>query len=851
MINGREKNMDLPISGVITIRNFLRKDEISKIPYLKRGDTSYVYFKQNRQYDIPAYQRGISWNPENVQILLKDLCDGSKFLGNVLLSWNEGEIFEIIDGQQRISVLIMILNCLSRYDSEDNKFEICSFVNKSFPFFFDALIGGFELTRVVDIKEYMESDCLDQHETYKALWLTIKEFVENIGETARNKLFRNLLDSYISVLVSDVQDGSDESRRVCIDYFIDINNKSVQLEYIDILKAYAFRENYEHISKKWVNIHKKLKKLSLKGITYNQENIFYHYLLCTINQENPIPLKKGLSEDYKIIEDVFKDGKKYSKGVDIELLITKPNYYKNMVNRIESYIEFLLDIADDKISPGDKFCQRLKVDNRDISYDTLYNTFTIISNMIRNSDAVPKMLLMKYYLFVILEQSRSEDDVKSIYWVNALAVLFSASKTASKASASFSSLVLKDNFVDEVKKLAIKRLMTFPSGIGFAKEVLQDKQVTSTSGQYLSRRVNTIFGAYIKDGDIEKYDELRIKELLNTQGIYNDEHFFINESGRYSFDYKGHEVSFETPSHLASKISYLGNYIKIKSSINTELGNKMIKDKIRIISDHINAGEKDIFSTEFGYLVFLIAAEVFGNSKCKTELELQNEDSVENAKKVAEKYYLEEFETDFMNYLTKIADAAYVISALRKMNYKKVYISKECTEDRIEGEIADLEGIYTYHLEVSNWPCFRLNAENGNNWKVIRNKVINNELTEIDLEKTDLCILYEYVKKQFEVDASFDINDYFSNILSISDDAKKCIYCLVDFQSENKKPIFYEHKKDLIKDFILKYAEEKMEWIKMDKKTFDLCNERVVLFEEFEIKPIERNNSSENILCLN
>ena len=83
--------MNLPISGVVTIKNFFRIDQETSIPYIRMGQPDSLKFCIDREYNIPAYQRGISWNQANAQILLKDVTTSEKFLGNILLSCNDGK----------------------------------------------------------------------------------------------------------------------------------------------------------------------------------------------------------------------------------------------------------------------------------------------------------------------------------------------------------------------------------------------------------------------------------------------------------------------------------------------------------------------------------------------------------------------------------------------------------------------------------------------------------------------------------------------------------------------------------------------------------------------------------------
>ncbi|MEK6589095.1 MAG: DUF262 domain-containing protein, partial [Nitrospinota bacterium] len=68
-------------------------------------------------YRVPEYQRPFSWEEENFQDLIQDLIDAEKgqeyFLGTVVLHWKEREnVYDIVDGQQRITTLMILFACL-------------------------------------------------------------------------------------------------------------------------------------------------------------------------------------------------------------------------------------------------------------------------------------------------------------------------------------------------------------------------------------------------------------------------------------------------------------------------------------------------------------------------------------------------------------------------------------------------------------------------------------------------------------------------------------------------------------------------------------------------------------------
>ncbi len=90
-------------------------------------------FSPNFMFNIPIYQRNLSWSSEDFDLLFEDIYDamlnGQKqyFLGSVLLqSTTKDKFFEIVDGQQRLTSLSILLAVLRDYS--ENKEEINSYL---------------------------------------------------------------------------------------------------------------------------------------------------------------------------------------------------------------------------------------------------------------------------------------------------------------------------------------------------------------------------------------------------------------------------------------------------------------------------------------------------------------------------------------------------------------------------------------------------------------------------------------------------------------------------------------------------------------------------------------------------
>lgn len=78
-------------------------------------------FTNAEQYKIPRYQRPYSWEPEHAEQLIQDIYDNYEkdepeyFIGSVVCVNKDGnDIYEVVDGQQRLTTMTLIISQLSK-----------------------------------------------------------------------------------------------------------------------------------------------------------------------------------------------------------------------------------------------------------------------------------------------------------------------------------------------------------------------------------------------------------------------------------------------------------------------------------------------------------------------------------------------------------------------------------------------------------------------------------------------------------------------------------------------------------------------------------------------------------------
>lgn len=90
------------------IKNILEECSINDLYFSNRG-TSILY-------KIPIYQRNYAWEREEIYALIKDVYDSLEkpvyYIGTLVTYKREENIFEVIDGQQRLTTIYIILKAL-------------------------------------------------------------------------------------------------------------------------------------------------------------------------------------------------------------------------------------------------------------------------------------------------------------------------------------------------------------------------------------------------------------------------------------------------------------------------------------------------------------------------------------------------------------------------------------------------------------------------------------------------------------------------------------------------------------------------------------------------------------------
>lgn len=269
------------------------------------------------KYVVPLYQRNFAWTEEQIGQLLQDIYDnalngqcGNYYLGSLVVLERKDGVWEVIDGQQRLTCLHFICKyldilkkpCLT-YDSRP---EVERFFADLFIKSWDDFIKEYD--KIDNSKIIRLKDALGIVEDFK---IRTGKGDENITLKEMTLNQRNLLAKYISSKVILVRIPLPQDTDVA-SYFEIMNNRGEQLQSHEIVKAMLmqgledserniFATIWDGCSQMGLPIQQTLSHYRTKGLFGNNFD--------SLNFDCLRAIESGLSNirDEINIEDILKD----------------------------------------------------------------------------------------------------------------------------------------------------------------------------------------------------------------------------------------------------------------------------------------------------------------------------------------------------------------------------------------------------------------------------------------------------------------------------------------------------------------------------------------------------------------
>ncbi|MDE6820016.1 MAG: DUF262 domain-containing HNH endonuclease family protein [Bacteroides acidifaciens] len=198
------------------------------------------------KYAVPLYQRNFAWTEEQIGQLLQDIYDnapksdnddcGNYYLGSLVVLERKDGVWEVIDGQQRLTCLHLICKYLDILNKPCLTYDSRPEVERFFADLFIKSWNDFkeEYDKIDNSKISRLKDALSIVEIFKIRTGKGDENTTSLKEMTPNQ--RNLLAKYISSKVILVRIPLPQDTDVA-SYFEIMNNRGEQLQSHEIVKA--------------------------------------------------------------------------------------------------------------------------------------------------------------------------------------------------------------------------------------------------------------------------------------------------------------------------------------------------------------------------------------------------------------------------------------------------------------------------------------------------------------------------------------------------------------------------------------------------------------------------------------
>ena len=556
------------------------------------NDQEVLKLNANRTYIIPDFQREIRWDEDNVSLLIDDLKSGKCYLGNIILTQHPNNTFSIIDGQQRLTVITMLIHCIRRLHGERIEVLVpCTLQVDSFTKLETLFQNDFS-EECFSSEEVQRADKLHQSEKYLSLWKYIKSHPTISNQREAAALLANIEGSNVNLIINqsdDIREG--------IRYFIDVNLKGKQLDPEDIFKSFLFKnDSGEEIRTEWYNLKTNVVLAEKRSIQYPLLKYIEHYFYCDLYTD---PKYKGLefSDDFKIKKE-FKTKEEnpqtFRKDSHLIEVIADKRYMLNALRSLNNSISIMTEIAGSS-RPTYFFTELFPCIPKNGRPDSLDNDeldviHNIMRKMLRDSNLLPKALLMKYILSIIDRQPKSKMEYKKIYGVYLLSVLFVVFENKKSKDVLLSVLKADENaWYDE----AINQIKSYFSidRITDNRLLAQYKLGTNEDGedyQFRCKSLATIYDYFeIRGMEVSITNPSKLKEFLTSEEKYSTEHFIISKSasrkmkvsiGDAVVDYELEEKCYK------SYVNSIFNFVFIPKELNSKIGNNWLPKKENLLA---------------------------------------------------------------------------------------------------------------------------------------------------------------------------------------------------------------------------------------------------------------------------
>lgn len=604
------------IGTLISIKQFFDNEAHD----IKMNDNVIATLEKGRYYYIPKYQREIRWTVKNMYELIRDIDTGKNFLGNIILRKEEDDSnifkYEVIDGQQRITCLLMIIDFIQYVHKDKNsltKLDSCLLKIENFI--------AFEKFRSIhysenDIQEKeIETDYFNQIPRYVVLWKSLSE--NEVLKTVKGR--RNFLEKLEDCAFNVIIINSDK-KGLPIEYFISVNQKGVRLDTEDIFKGFLFQYNADIVSSSWLSIKRKCIHINTHNMKRGTKKecfplllLLEQYFYCTLYENNSL-LPLSFNKDFLLSKNFEYDGERYEK--ETHLLSVLENIDREDEKTIQTDLESIEKLATIIESilcnsfPEAEFVKLINPHLQETSNKISQNGIKFMANILLRilscSDNVPKILGVKYILDILMNPDIKDCDnpdrfreIKekyySIFVLDALATMFTM-VVGKKSRENLYPSVRGENWLESVNSLLAAYILRDNSKISqklnmsYKFFVDMDEEENTRRDQFYSKGLAAVYNYLQCKKNNNGYEfscgkrHQKVCDFFIDADAYTLEHFLMNDSKGYLLKLEKTE-KFSYPQRMLKYIGSIYNFIYIHKKVNGDvLGNNVLPAKLEILN---------------------------------------------------------------------------------------------------------------------------------------------------------------------------------------------------------------------------------------------------------------------------
>lgn len=176
---------------------------------------------------IEAYQRGYRWSEDEVKYLLNDIdeiSDGQKYCLQPVVVKKNNDVYELIDGQQRMTTLYLVMKYLSTYIDLNYSIEYTTRKSEN------GHIGSRELLEKIDTIDLVAPSSNIDELFIKNSFIIIKNWFA--GNKIRMMNFAAKLQKYVTIIWYEVDNNEDS-----VNIFTRLNIGKIYLTNAELIKA--------------------------------------------------------------------------------------------------------------------------------------------------------------------------------------------------------------------------------------------------------------------------------------------------------------------------------------------------------------------------------------------------------------------------------------------------------------------------------------------------------------------------------------------------------------------------------------------------------------------------------------